>query len=107
MEKYKNVIKKANLTYQLQNGMKILTILWVIFCIRYSGLSWVYLKKIWKKTNNPSTRIYIYKKEKRITFKIKTGYNLELLTPETMKLFGIIESKSTKDKNVPHLEIIL
>ena len=46
--------------------------------------------------------------ENRITFKIKTGYYLELLTPETMKLLGSTENKITKDKNgenVPHLEI--
>ena len=47
--------------------------------------------------------------ENRITFKIKSGYYLELLTPETMKLLGSTESKITKDKNgenVPHLEIV-
>ena len=41
-------------------------------------------------------------------FKIKTGYYLELLTPEKIKLLGRTESKTTKDKsgeNVPHLEI--
>ena len=46
--------------------------------------------------------------EKGITFKIKTGYYLELLTPETTKLLGSTKSKITKDKNgenVPHLEI--
>ena len=46
--------------------------------------------------------------ENRITFKIKTGYHLELLTPETIKLLGSTENKTTKDKNgesVPHLEI--
>ena len=35
-------------------------------------------------------------------------YNLELLTPETIKLPGSIENKITKDKNdenVPHFEI--
>ena len=31
--------------------------------------------------------------------KIKNGYYLELLTPETMKLLGSLESKITKDKN--------
>ena len=44
-----------------------------------------------------------------ITFKIKNGYYLELLTPETMKLLESTESKITKDKdgqNVPHLEIV-
>ena len=44
-----------------------------------------------------------------ITFKIKSGYYLELLTPETMKLLGSAEIKITKDKNgenVPHLEVV-
>ena len=38
---------------------------------------------------------------------MKTGYYLEVLTPETMKLLGNTKSKITKDKNdknVPHLE---
>ena len=42
-------------------------------------------------------------------FKINSGYYLELLTPETMKVLGSTESKITKDKNgenVPHLEIV-
>ena len=59
-------------------------------------------------SKNPSVIIYINKIETRITFEIKTGYSLELLTPETMKFFGSTKSKITKDnngKNVPHLEI--
>ena len=32
--------------------------------------------------------MYINGIENRITFKIKSGYYLELLTPETMKLLG-------------------
>ena len=36
-------------------------------------------------TINPSIRIYVYKIENRIMFKIKTGYYFEVLTPETMK----------------------
>ena len=55
-----------------------------------------------------SVRIYVNKIENRITFKTKNGYILELLTPETMKLFGNTENKINKDKNgenVPHLEI--
>ena len=46
--------------------------------------------------------------ENRITFKIKNGYSLELLTKETMKLFESTGNKISKDKNaenVPHLEI--
>ena len=40
-----------------------------------------------KNIDNPSGRIYINK--------IKTGYYLELLTPETMKLLGSTENKIT------------
>ena len=57
--------------------------------------------------DNPSFRIYVNEIENRITFKIKNGYCLELLTPETKKLLGSTESKVTKDKNgenMPHLE---
>ena len=46
--------------------------------------------------------------ENRIIFKIKTGYYLELLMPEKMKLLESTESKITKcesGENVPHLEI--
>ena len=52
--------------------------------------------------------IYLNKIENRITFKVKTGYYLELLMPETIKLLGSTQSKITKDKNdenVPDLEI--
>ena len=52
-----------------------------------------------------SIRIYLNKSENRITFKIKRGYFIELLTPETMKLLGSTENKITKDKNLPHLVI--
>ena len=67
------------------------------------------LKKPSESVDNPSIRIYINKIENRITFKIKSGYYLELLTPETMKLFRSAESRITKDKNgenVPHLEVV-
>ena len=37
-------------------------------------------------TDNPTMKIYVNKIENRITFKVKTIYNLELLTPEKMKL---------------------
>ena len=57
---------------------------------------------------NPSKRIYINKIENRIPFKINTGYYLEMLTPETMKLLGSTKSKITKNEkneNVSKLEI--
>ena len=66
------------------------------------------LKKHGENIDNPSVRIYVNKIENRITFKIKNGYYLELLTPKTMKLLGSAENKITKEKNgqnVTHLEI--
>ena len=67
------------------------------------------LKKDCENFDNPSMKIYLNKIENRIIFKIKTGYYLELLTPETMKLIESTESKITKNKNgenVSHLEIV-
>ena len=66
------------------------------------------LKKHGENIDNPSVKIYVNKIENRITFKIKNGYSLELLTSETMKLLGSTENKITKYKNgenVPHVEI--
>ena len=66
------------------------------------------LKKHSESVDNPSIKIYVTEIENRVTFKVKKGYYLELLTPETMKLLGSTESKITKYKNcenVPHLEI--
>ena len=56
-----------------------------------------YFEDILKKhgEDKPSVQIYVNKIENRVTFKIKNGYSLELLTPETMKLFG-----STKNKRI-------
>ena len=44
------------------------------------------LKKHSESVDNPPIRIYVNKIENRITFKIKNGYYLGLLTPEIMKL---------------------
>ena len=66
------------------------------------------LKKHGEDIDEPSVQIYVNKIENRITFKIKDGYSLELLTPETMKLLESTKDKITEDKNgenVPHLEI--
>ena len=49
------------------------------------------------KDNKPSVKIYINKIENRITFKIKNGYSLELLTKEIMKLLGNTENKITTE----------
>ena len=64
------------------------------------------LKKHGENIDKPPVQIYVNKIENRITFKIKRGYTLELLTLETMKLLGSVENKITKNKNcenVPHL----
>ena len=66
------------------------------------------LEKHGEDIDEPSVQIYVNKIENRVTFKIKNGYSLELLTPETMKLLGSTENKITEDKsseNVPHLKI--
>ena len=49
----------------------------------------MHLKKHETVTDNPSIRIYVNKIEKRITFKVKTGYCLELLTPKKMNLLHL------------------
>ena len=67
------------------------------------------LKKHSESVDNPLIRIYANRIENRIKFKIKSGYYLELLTPETIKLLGSSESKITKDKNgenVSRLEVV-
>ena len=61
-------------------------------------------------TENPPVQIYPNQIKNRIVFKIKTGYRLELLTSETMKLLGITKKKKKnvdEDKDgeiVPKLE---
>ena len=60
-------------------------------------------------TENSSIQIYSNEIQNRMIFKIKNGYKLELLTPETMKLLGNTKEDVDKDKNrenVPKLEIV-
>ena len=67
------------------------------------------IKKHETLTENPPVQIYPNKIKNRIVFKIKTGYKLELLTPETMKLLGSTKKDVDSDKNsenVPKLESI-
>ena len=66
------------------------------------------MKKHREDIDKPSVMIYVNKIENRVTFKIKNGYSLELLSSEAMKLLGSTENKITKDRNgenVLHLEI--
>ena len=67
------------------------------------------IKKHETLTENPPIQIYPNKIKNRIVFKIKTGYKLELLTPETMKLLGSTKKDVDKDKDgeiVPKLESV-
>ena len=56
------------------------------------------LKRHSESVDDPPIEIFVSKNENRITFKIKNGYYLELLTPETMKLLGSTESKLLEKK---------
>ena len=67
------------------------------------------VKKHETLAENPPQEIYQNKIQNRIAFKIKTGYKLELLSPETMKLLGSTKKDVYKDKdgeNVPKLESV-
>ena len=67
------------------------------------------IKKHETLTENPPIQIYPNKIKNRIVFKIKTGYKLELLTPETMRLLGSTKKDVDADKNsenVPKLESV-
>ena len=54
----------------------------------FKTISSIFYKKDNENIDSPSIRIYENRIEKRITFKIKIEYYLELLIPETMKPIG-------------------
>ena len=56
------------------------------------------IKKHETLTENSPVGIYPNKIKNRIVFKIKTGYKLELLSPETMKLLGSTKKMLIKIK---------
>ena len=67
------------------------------------------IKKYRTSTENLSIQIYPNKIKSSIVFKIKSGYKLELLTPQTMKLLGNTKKDVDADKNsknVPKLESV-
>ena len=57
------------------------------------------IKKYETLTENPPVQIYPNKIKNRIVFKINTGYKLELLSSETMKLLGSTEEDVDHDKD--------
>ena len=58
-----------------------------------------YIKKHETIADNPLVEIYENKIKNRIVFKINTGYKLELLSPETIKLLGSTKKDNDKNKN--------
>ena len=67
------------------------------------------IKKHETITENLVIQIYPIKIKNRIIFRIKTGYKLDFLTPETMRLLGSTKEVIDKDKNgenVPKLETV-
>ena len=69
----------------------------------------LFIKKHETLTENPPVQIFVNKIKNRIAFKIKTGYKLELLSRETMKLFGSTKKEVDKDidgESEPKLESV-
>ena len=67
------------------------------------------IKKHETLTENLPIKIYPNTIKNRIIFKIKSGYKLELLTPETMNLLGStkkVVDQSKNGENVPKLESV-
>ena len=57
------------------------------------------IKKHETLAENPPIKIYPNKIKNRIVFNIKTEYNLELLSSETLKLFGSTKKDVDQDKD--------
>ena len=57
------------------------------------------IKKYETITDNPSAQVYVNKIKNRIAFNIKTGYKLELLSEETMRLLGSSKEDIDQDKD--------
>ena len=81
-------MKTINLKYHLQREMK--NLIYHMDCILYFEYI---IKKHKVMTDYSPIRIYVNKIENRISFRIKTGYYLELVMPETMKLLGNTKKK--------------
>ena len=73
----------------------------------------IILSKLLKKhetiADNPPVQIYVNKIKNRIIFKIKTGYKVESLSPESMKSLGSTKKDADKNKDgedVPKLKSV-
>ena len=66
-------------------------------------------KKLATVNSSYSCHVYINRINNRLMFKIKDGYKLKLLTPETMKLFDSkikLTDKAKRGKNVRSPELV-
>ena len=82
-----------------------------LYSISEIQISFKYIiKKHETITKNLLLQIYVNRIKNTIVFKIKTGYKLEILSPETMKLWGSTKKDVDQDKDgedVPKLESVL
>ena len=86
---WKNIKSQYNINkFQLRLGMILLICLMVLTQFLTFRTILSLSSKNTKLTENPPVQIYPNKIKNRIVLKIKIGYKLELLTPETMKLLG-------------------
>ena len=96
-----------NLKFLLQLGMiNSICLMDRILILDIQGY-FEYVKKHETIADNPLVEIYENKIKNRIVFKINTGYKLELLSPETIKLLGSMKKDNDKNKNgedVPKLQ---
>ena len=88
--KFKIFATTQNDTFDLPDGS------WSIKDIQ--GYFEFIIEKYQTLTENLPVEIYPNKIKNRIVFKIKTGNKLELLSPETMKLFGSTKKDVDQDK---------
>ena len=82
---------------------------WFLFYWKHSRLLWIYHQKHETLPENPPTEIYPNKIKNGTICNIKTGCELELFSPETMKLLGSTKKDVDLDKNgenVPKLESV-
>lgn len=77
---------------------RIWTIWWILFCIRYSELFRKHHQEK-KLADKLPAQIYANKIHNITTFKIKTGYYIELWTLKNIQLFESNERRITKGKN--------
>ena len=80
-DKFKILVPAWNDKFELPDGSYLIADI-QDYC------EYIYKIKHGENIDNPSIRIYVNKIENRVTFKIKTGYYLEFLTPQSRN-YGI------------------